>query len=88
MVEVNTIEKFNEDLICKAPDNITQKTPDEVEELKLLFNCSAAQTSEEPNGEETNRMMGFHLIEELYCCLTFLKNGILYRNRRVFNKIK
>ena len=43
MVEVQTIEKFNEDLIAKAPDNITQKSPDEIEELKLLFNSSAAQ---------------------------------------------
>ena len=42
MVEVQSIEKFNEDLIEKAPDNITQKTPDEIEELKLLFNSSAA----------------------------------------------
>jgi hypothetical protein len=42
MVEVQSIEKFNEDLIGKAPDNITQKTPDEIEELKLLFNSSAA----------------------------------------------
>jgi hypothetical protein len=42
MVEVHTIEKFNEDLIGKAPDLITRKTNDEIEELKLLFNCSAA----------------------------------------------
>jgi hypothetical protein len=65
MVEVHTIEKLNEDLIGKAPDFITRKTNDEIEEFKLLFNCSAALTSEEPNGEDTNRMMGFHLIEEL-----------------------
>ena len=89
MVEVHTIEKLNEDLICKAPDNITRKTPDEIEELKMLFNCSAAQTTEEPNGgDETNRLMGFNLIEELQSCLTFLKVGVLYRNKRVFNKIK
>lgn len=59
MVEVTSIEKFNEDLISKAPSMITQKSSDEIEELKLL--CSP----EEPNGEETNRMLGFHLIEEL-----------------------
>mmetsp|Transcript_30612 Transcript_30612/g.46975 ORF Transcript_30612/g.46975 Transcript_30612/m.46975 type:complete len:258 (+) Transcript_30612:3071-3844(+) len=29
-----------------------------------------------------------HLIEELQACLTFLKGGVLYRNKRVFTKIK
>jgi hypothetical protein len=64
MVEVHTIEKLNDDLIAKAPSLITKKTPAEIEELKMLFNYSAAQ-SEEPNGDETNRMMGYNLIEEL-----------------------
>jgi len=29
-----------------------------------------------------------NLIEELQNCLTFFKNGALYRNKRVFNKIR
>jgi hypothetical protein len=39
-------------------------------------------------GEETTRLLGFNLIEELQNCLTFLKHGVLYRNKRVFAKIK
>ena len=38
-------------------------------------------------GEETNRFF-INLIEELSCCLNFLKGGVLFRNKRVFNKIK
>ena len=34
MVEVNSIEKLNEDLIQKAPDMITKKSPEQIEELK------------------------------------------------------
>ena len=40
-------------------------------------------------GDETNRYYNkLHLIKELSDCLTYLKNGVLYRNKRVFNKIK
>ncbi len=34
MVEVTTIEKLNEDLIQKAPDLVSHKTNEEIEELK------------------------------------------------------
>lgn len=37
MVEVHSIEKFNEDLIQKAPDMITKKTPEEIEEIRQLL---------------------------------------------------
>ena len=37
MVEVDSIEKMNEDLIAKAPDKITRKTKEEIEELKELM---------------------------------------------------
>jgi hypothetical protein len=34
MVEVTTIEKFNDDLIQKAPELITRKSPEEIAEMK------------------------------------------------------
>ena len=37
MVEVTTIEKFNDDLIQKAPEHITRKTPEEIAELKQIL---------------------------------------------------
>jgi len=39
-------------------------------------------------GDDTNRFHNLHLIAELAECLTYFKNGVLYRNKRVFNKIK
>lgn len=44
MVEAVSIEKFNEELIQKAPDLITKKSSEEIEEMKQLlgFNSSAA----------------------------------------------
>lgn len=36
-VEVDSIEKLNDDLIQKAPDMITKKTPEEIEEIKQLL---------------------------------------------------
>jgi hypothetical protein len=74
LVDVQTIEKFNEDLIQKAPDLITQKTHEEIEEMKQLLGASIpgiqGQHSMQVNdtqkcGEETTRMLGFNLIEEL-----------------------
>ena len=37
MVEVDSIEKINEDLQAKAPDIITKKTPEDIEEFKELM---------------------------------------------------
>ena len=36
--------------------------------------------------EETHRVL--NLVEELGSCMTFFKNGVLYRNKRVFTKLK
>ena len=80
---------------------VTQKTPEEIEELKELLGLNSStnlndNTEEKKSnrvldstkgGEETNRFC-LNLIEELACCLNFLKGGVLYRNKRVFNKIK
>jgi hypothetical protein len=39
--------------------------------------------------DDTNRFYNkLHLIKELADCLTYFKNGVLYRNKRVFNKIR
>ena len=93
MVEVQTIEKFNEDLIQKAPELVTQKTQQEVEELKLLLGLTNDQEEgrqktypESAKEEETHRVL--NLVEELGSCMTFFKNGVLYRNKRVFAKLK
>ncbi len=37
MVDVDTIEKFNEELQAKAPDLYTKKTNEEIEEFKELM---------------------------------------------------
>lgn len=98
MVEVHTIEKFNDDLIQNAPEMVTQKTPEEIEEIKELLGLNSSNQNDNSNegnrifestkgGEETNRFY-INLIEELACCLNFLKSGVLYRNKRVFNKLK
>lgn len=39
------------------------------------------------NGDETCRF-NLHLINELANCLTYLKHGVLYRNKRVYAKIR
>lgn len=82
---------------------VTQKTPEEIEEIKELLGLSSSNPNPNDNsteekkshrildstkgGEDTN---GFYvnLIEELACCLNFLKGGVLYRNKRVFTKLK
>jgi hypothetical protein len=38
-------------------------------------------------GDDSCRF-NLHLIKELADCLTFLKNGVFYRNKRVYNKIR
>ena len=39
--------------------------------------------------DDTNRFYNkLHLIKELADCLTYYRNGVLYRNKRVFNKIR
>lgn len=39
--------------------------------------------------DDTNRYYNkLHLIKELADRLTYLRNGVLYRNKRVFNKIR
>ena len=43
MVEVDSIEKINEDLISKAPDKITRKTKEEIEEFKELMGINNNQ---------------------------------------------
>ena len=45
MVEVNSIEKLNDDLIQKAPDMITKKSPEELEELRQLFRIDLSNYS-------------------------------------------
>ena len=54
-----------------------------------LLNSSLVKSekSPEPKGYETNRFC-LHLVEELGETLSFLKNGVLYRNKRVYNKLK
>ena len=37
MVEVDSIEKINEDLISKAPDKISRKTKEEIDEFKEIM---------------------------------------------------
>ena len=54
--------------------------------MKELLGLTVDQL-ESSKGEDTSRY-NFHLIEELACSLTFLKQGILYRNKRVYNKLK
>ena len=83
---------------------VTQKTAEEIEEIKELLGLNSSTNlnpnenmNEEKKsnrvfestkgGEETNRFC-INLIEELACCLNFLKGGVLYRNKRVFNKLK
>jgi hypothetical protein len=100
MVEVHSVEKFNDNLIQDAPEMVTQKTPEEIEEIKELLGLSTIMNSNDnvneekknnlestKGGEETNRFC-INLIEELACCLNFLKGGVLYRNKRVFSKLK
>ena len=78
LVDVMNIEKLNEDLIQKAPELITQKSQEEIDELKQLLgvNTSGIQVSQQQSiqvngessqkcGEETSRLLGFNLIEEL-----------------------
>ena len=58
MVEVDSIEKLNNDLIAKAPDQITQKTPEEVIELKELLgqrDSSFLNASAENEHEKSQR---------------------------------
>lgn len=38
-------------------------------------------------GDETCRF-SLHLINELSNCLTYLKHGVLYRNKRVYTRIR
>ena len=82
---------------------VTRKTAEEIEEIKELLGLSSSNITQNDNSieerksqrllesakgaEETN---GFYvdLVEELACCLSFLKVGVLYRNKRVFNKLK
>jgi hypothetical protein len=147
MVEVDSIEKLNEDFLQKAPDFISRKTPEEIDEYKELMglnkekdvpapapssmsianqsaeaqpqnltheekNCSSTQRlSANTNvgaqtaiksiraagsnggaitiavGDETCRF-SLHLINELANCLTYFKHGVLYRNKRVYTKIR
>ena len=148
MVEVDCIEKLNEDLIQKAPDIVTRKTAEEIEEYKELMGLNkdkdlsadplglsminhsvetapqnlshedknrsstsqrlsgnvnpgaGAQTAHKSirapgsngginvvAGDETCRF-NLHLINELANCLTYLKYGVLYRNKRVYTKIR
>lgn len=77
MVEVDSIEKLNDDLIQKAPDLITKKTVEEIEEFKELMG---------QNGEDSARFL--NLINELANTLTYFNQGVLYRNKRVFLKIR
>lgn len=149
MVEVDSIEKINEELIAKAPDKITRKTKEEIEELKELMamgnnnvfqnlsdlpasthsinnksqsnsvdgqgpaNVTSGTHNKRTSGgglhstpgndniensnrkgihaadDDTNRLYNkLHLIKELADCLSYFKNGVLYRNKRVFNKIR
>lgn len=46
MASAVSIEKFNEELIAKAPTLITKKSTEEIEEMKQLlgFNSSAANS--------------------------------------------
>jgi hypothetical protein len=89
MVETETIEKFNDDLISKAPAFVTQKTEQDVQDIMELLgvNNSKNEKSLDQKENETQRFC-LHLVEELAETLSFLKSGVLYRNKRVFNKLK
>lgn len=87
MVETDTIEKFNEDLIQKATQYVTQKSSQEINDTLELLGTGKNERTSEPKEYETQRFC-LHLVEELAETLSFLKTGVLYRNKRVYNKLK
>jgi len=50
-------------------------------------NVNKNERSSEPKDYESHRFC-LHLVEELAETLSFLKNGVLFRNKRVYNKLK
>ena len=91
MVEVDTIEKLNEQLLEKARDCVTVKSDQEIQDIMELLNStkySKNDTALEMKGSETQRQYCLHLVEQLSDTLSYLKAGVLYRNKRVFNKLK
>ena len=49
MVDVDTIEKFNEELQAKAPDLYTKKTNEEIEEFKELMGLNFSDGGKKNN---------------------------------------
>jgi len=94
MVEVQSIEQFSEDLVANAPQHVTKKSTTEIQELNSLKSViplpndiSNPKEKPSPHGDDSQRLTS-PLIEELCVTLNFLSKGVLYRNKRVFNKLK
>lgn len=95
MVDIETIEQFNSQLIQKAPKQVTKKSDKEIQDIlelmgytskDALTNESKKQLSERKGGETFRQSL--YLVQELGEGLSFLKNGTFYKNKRVFNKLR
>ena len=73
---------------------MTKRTSIEIQEIKEMLGLNETQPPEEGRvessrrGDDATERYCLHLIDELASTLNFLKQGILYRNKRVYNKLK